>query len=478
MPSLAMEVLLSLVDRCERRPPEPPVLVNFGRHTRPLEDPLLRVAYGGVLQATLSEGDVEGDTPKEDDWVFLHFTARKIGALDAHAEGSLASGVPSVPFLSTRAEYGGNGRPFRFVLGKSKIMKSWEAVVSHMRVGERKLIQVRPEYHYFDGSGNFTPPRGSGVEPSTVVEFDLELADIQKVLPLDEEHERMKQYLAEGEGWETPGDMFEVDLELEGQVIEGKCEEAGGPPFVSHADLCVTVGRGALPPAVDECVRSMTLNEVSRFTLFGGSAAGPATELVPVPVGAAEVVYDIKLLGMTHIRDVMGDGQVIKRRRRQGKGQFPVDCPIHDSIVRFFCHSVRALPAGGAEPITLHEGGHALIDTHTGQGRLPEMVDTCLRIMVPDERSTLTCSPATYPFEDWQGSDSFPAIDKSKIPGGASIELDLELESFERYKYMTEQALDERLKEAKTQREMGNKVGRRLRFFAHVRTTISALVAK
>ena len=43
---------------------------------------------------------------------------------------------------------------------------------------------------------------------------------------------------------------------------------------------------------------------------------------------------------------------------------------------------------------------------------------------------------------------------------------------------MTEQALDERLKEAKTQREMGNKVGRRLRFFAHVRTTISALVAK
>lgn len=34
------------------------------------------------------------------------------------------------------------------------------------------------------------------------------------------------------------------------------------------------------------------------------------------------------------VRDMTGDGSVIKRRIKDGRGEFPVDCPIEDSSVR------------------------------------------------------------------------------------------------------------------------------------------------
>lgn len=34
------------------------------------------------------------------------------------------------------------------------------------------------------------------------------------------------------------------------------------------------------------------------------------------------------------VRDMTGDGSVVKRRIRDGQGEFPVDCPIEDSSVR------------------------------------------------------------------------------------------------------------------------------------------------
>lgn len=34
------------------------------------------------------------------------------------------------------------------------------------------------------------------------------------------------------------------------------------------------------------------------------------------------------------VRDMTGDGAVVKRRIRDGRGEFPVDCPIEDSSVR------------------------------------------------------------------------------------------------------------------------------------------------
>lgn len=37
------------------------------------------------------------------------------------------------------------------------------------------------------------------------------------------------------------------------------------------------------------------------------------------------------------VRDMAGDGQVMKRIVRKGEGEFPVDCPLEDSRVRMHC---------------------------------------------------------------------------------------------------------------------------------------------
>lgn len=34
------------------------------------------------------------------------------------------------------------------------------------------------------------------------------------------------------------------------------------------------------------------------------------------------------------VRDVTADGGVLKRRLQEGQGEFPVDCPLHDTSVR------------------------------------------------------------------------------------------------------------------------------------------------
>ena len=224
--------------------------------------------------------------------------------------------------------------------------------------------------------------------------------------------------------------------------------------------VALTMGSGTLPAPLEECVRSLVLRERSRFFLMGGATAAQRTELCTPPHDIEEAVYEVELLGMTHIRDVMGDGEVTKRRLVQGKGQFPVDCPVHDALVRLRIHSIRI--EGVEDPIFAEPD--VLREVHTGQAKLPELLETCVRIMVPGERSLLCISPKHAALVAWHGSEHFPAIPEGSVPSDAAVIFDLELESFERYKYMSKQSFQERVDECRQQREMGNALFRHGKF--------------
>lgn len=49
------------------------------------------------------------------------------------------------------------------------------------------------------------------------------------------------------------------------------------------------------------------------------------------------------------VRDVTGTGEVLKKRVREGTGEFPVDCPLHDTTLRLH-YRTRAAAGGKAEP--------------------------------------------------------------------------------------------------------------------------------
>ena len=65
---------------------------------------------------------------------------------------------------------------------------------------------------------------------------------------------------------------------------------------------------------------------------------------VPAAGVAAGVEFELALESMVHVRDLFGDGVVFKRREKEGAGEFPADCPVHDCACRAH-FSVRVCPS-------------------------------------------------------------------------------------------------------------------------------------
>ncbi|KAM3201341.1 hypothetical protein P3L10_033704 [Capsicum annuum] len=55
--------------------------------------------------------------------------------------------------------------------------------------------------------------------------------------------------------------------------------------------------------------------------------------LMPVVEGVDEVHFEVELVHFIQVRDVLGDGRLIKRRIHDGRGEFPMDCPLQDSLL-------------------------------------------------------------------------------------------------------------------------------------------------
>ena len=70
----------------------------------------------------------------------------------------------------------GRGKPFRFRLGKGKVIRGWEGIVPGMTEGMRVIVRVPAEYAYGDKQVGKIPPNSPLVFYMELVE----LLDIKK----------------------------------------------------------------------------------------------------------------------------------------------------------------------------------------------------------------------------------------------------------------------------------------------------------
>eukprot|EP00899_Mesostigma_viride_P024598 jgi/Mesvir1/5322/Mv15413-RA.1 len=387
------------------------------------------VDKAGILKAPLEPGH-GSDTPKSGDLVWLHLTIASENGRE---------------LFSTRPQAEGGGDPLRFVLGKNTIVRGLEISVPFMKKGERAVLKVPPEYAYA-AAGSQHPPIPDDAPRGDAMLFDVTLVDwTSDVKVITEDGLVFKQVLSEGNGWEQPRADYEVQLRIAGRGPDGEV-------FFS-SDKCkggvlrYVVGKQQVPEELELAVKEMLVGE-SASIVMRAPRINPGGAIAQVPAGVPSVEYKVELLDMTQVRDLVGNGKVIKRRLRTGEGMFPVDCPVEDCTVTIRYKGTLA------DGTVFYDGwrdkGGEPIVVDTGQGLLPEGLDMAVRLMCRKELASVTAE-AEYAY------DKFPSR-PADVPDGASVAWEVELLDFEAAKNWNRIDFGEQMADALAAKEQGNRV--------------------
>jgi len=239
------------------------------------EDQDYATTESGLQYAIVEEGS--GEQPETGDVVRVHYT------------GLLADGTE---FDSSR----GGGEPFQFALGRGQVIPGWDEGIGLLHEGGTAKLVVPPDLGYgAQGSGGVIPPNAT-------LYFDVELVEILPGGPdsptaVDEdEYETTDtgiQYyvIEEGDG-EMPeeGDPVNVHFTfwLEDGTRLNSSIDVGQP-------LTFVIGRGQVPPGLEEGVADMRVGEQRQLVLppelaFGEQGAGDT-----IPPNST-VVFEVELL--------------------------------------------------------------------------------------------------------------------------------------------------------------------------------------
>ncbi|TXG70247.1 hypothetical protein EZV62_005182 [Acer yangbiense] len=125
-----------------------------------------------------------------------------------------------------------------------------------------------------------------------------------------------KQILTRGTSWQTPFPGDQVQVHFSGHIEGGACLDSSrekGTPF------CFKLGQGEVIQGWDEGVATMKKGERAIFHIPPGLAYGDAGSSPLIPPNSS-LVFDIEMLSWSTIKDVTGDGGVLKKILREGEG--------------------------------------------------------------------------------------------------------------------------------------------------------------
>ncbi|KAK2972257.1 hypothetical protein RJ640_014315 [Escallonia rubra] len=355
-----------------------------------------KIIPGSLMKALIRPGGGDA-TPADGHQVVYHCTIRTLDG---------------VVVESTRSEFGGKGTPTRHVLGKSKMILGLLEGIPTMLKGEITIFKIKPELHYAE---DHCPVSVSESFPKDAeLHFEIELIDFSKVI--SEDLGVLKKVIDEGQGWESPREPYEVKAWISAKTGDGKSilSRTDGEPFF------FTFGKSEVPKGLEMGIGTMSREE--KAVIYVTSQYLTRCPLLPVVEGIEEVHFDVELVHFIQVRDVLGDGRLIKRRIHDGRGEFPMDCPLQDSLLHVHYKGMIL----NEEKTVFYD---TKVDNHgqplmfcSGEGLVPEGFEMCVRLMLPGEIALVTCPP-DYAY------DKFPR--PSNVPEGAHIQWEIELVGFE-----------------------------------------------
>ncbi|KAK4601126.1 hypothetical protein RGQ29_010629 [Quercus rubra] len=366
----------------------------------PTEDEKRRkkIVPGCLMKALIRPGG--GDSrPSDGDQVIYHCTIRTLDG---------------VVVESTRSENGGRGTPIRHVLGKSKMIVGLLEGIPTMLKGEVAMFKMKPQVHY--GEDDCPVSVVNEFPKDDELHFEIEMIDFFKAKVVSDDLGVVKKVINEGQGWESPREPYEVKAWISAKTGDGKLilsHKEGEPYFF-------TFGKSEVPKGLEMGIGTMTRGE--KAVVYVTSQYLTQSPLIPVIESFEEVHFEVELVHFIQVRDMLGDGRLIKRRIRDGKGDFPMDCPLHDSLLRVHYKGTLLDDERRVFYDTRVDNNDQPLEFSSGEGLVPEGFEMCVRLMLPGEIALVTCPP-DYAY------DKFPR--PANVPEGAHVQWEIELLSFE-----------------------------------------------
>ncbi|OEL36350.1 Peptidyl-prolyl cis-trans isomerase PASTICCINO1 [Dichanthelium oligosanthes] len=416
-----------------------------------------KLTPGSLMKGLIRSGTGDA-TPAEGDQVIIHCTTRTMDGIVVN---------------STRREHGGKGIPLRFVLGKSKMILGFAEGFPTMLKGEIAMFKMQPKIHYAEDDCPVAAP--DGFPKDDELQFEIEMLDFFKAKVVAEDLGVVKKVnsllislqqicsiiqieifrilfsfsdllgapiIDEGKGWETPREPYEITARITARTADGKeiipsKEEA----------YFFTIGKSEVPKGLEMGIGTMARKE--KAIIFVSSTYLTKSSLMPQLEGLEEVHFDVELAQFVQVRDMLGDGRLIKRRVVDGKGEFPMDCPLHDSLLRVHYKGMLLDEPKSVFYDTRVDNDGEPLEFCSGEGLVPEGFEMCVRLMLPGEKSIVTCPP------DF-AYDKFPR--PANVPEGAHVQWEIELLGFEMPKDWTGLTFKEIMDEADKIKNTGNRL--------------------
>ncbi|KAK9010148.1 hypothetical protein V6N11_036662 [Hibiscus sabdariffa] len=384
-----------------------------------------KIVPGSLMKALMRPGGGESN-PSDGDQVIYHCTVRTLDG---------------VVVESTRSEHGGKGIPIRNVLGKSKMILGLLEGIPTMLKGEVAMFKMMPQMHYGEEDCPVLAPSSFPKEDD--LHFEIELIDFSKAKVVSDDLGVIKKVIDEGQGWESPREPYEVKAWISAKTVDGKLilSHTEGEPFF------FTFGKCEVPKGLEMGIGTMTRKE--KAVIYVTNQYLTPSPLLPVMEGYGEVHFEVELVHFIQVRDVLGDGRLIKRRLHDGEGEFPMDCPLHDSLLRVHYKGMLLNKEKTVFYDTRVDNQGTPLEFNSGEGMVPEGFEMCIRLMLPGEIALVTCPP-DYAYDKFSRPPN--------VPEGAHVQWEIELLGFDMPKDWTGLDFQNIMDEAEKIRVTGNRL--------------------